>query len=58
MRTFAIALNLCGSLIVTAASAMTVQECLTTANGIPRDSTALLRSDTREWMIETYPCPA
>lgn len=36
----------------TAAGAMTVQEFLTTANGIPRNPTALLRSDTRRLMDE------
>jgi hypothetical protein len=40
------------SLIATAASAMTVQEFLTTAGHIPRNPTALLRSDTRRLMHE------
>lgn len=37
----------------TAAAAMTVEEFLTTANRIPRNPTALLRSDTRLLMNET-----
>ncbi|QTC92945.1 hypothetical protein [Brevundimonas goettingensis] len=40
------------SLIATAASAMTVQEFLTTASRIPQNPTALLRSDTRRLMNE------
>ena len=40
------------SLIAGAASAMTVQEFLTTANAIPQNPTALLRSDTRRLMAE------
>jgi len=40
------------SLIASAASAMTVQEFLTTANAIPQNPTALLRSDTRRLMAE------
>jgi hypothetical protein len=40
------------SLVAGAAQAMTVQEFLTTANGIPRNPTALLRSDTRRLMGE------
>lgn len=40
------------SLIATAASAMTVQEFLTTASHIPQNPTALLRSDTRRLMSE------
>ena len=40
------------SLIATAASAMTVQEFLTTASRIPQNPTALLRSDTRRLMTE------
>lgn len=35
------------TLVAGAAQAMTVQEFLTTANGIPRNPTALLRSDPR-----------
>ena len=38
------------SLFAGAASAMTVQEFLTTANAIPQNPTALLRSDTRRLM--------
>lgn len=52
MKTFAIALGLCASLIATAASAMTVQEFLTTANGIPRNPIAPFRSDTRNLISE------
>lgn len=40
------------SLWATGASAMTVQEFLTSANRIPRNPTALLRSDTRRLMDE------
>ena len=40
------------SLVAGAASAMTVQEFLTTANGIPQNPTALLRADTRRLMAE------
>jgi len=40
------------SLFAGAASAMTVQEFLTTANAIPQNPTALLRSDTRRLMAE------
>ena len=40
------------SLIAGTASAMTVQEFLTTANAIPQNPTALLRSDTRRLMAE------
>lgn len=52
MRKTALILALAASLAATAASAMTVQEFLTTANGIPRNPTALLRSDTRRLMDE------
>lgn len=40
------------SLLAGAANAMTVQEFLTTANAIPQNPTALLRSDTRRLMSE------
>lgn len=40
------------SLIATGASAMTVQEFLTSAGRIPQNPTALLRSDTRRLMGE------
>ena len=40
------------SLFAGAANAMTVQEFLTTANAIPQNPTALLRSDTRRLMAE------
>lgn len=40
------------SLLAGAAQAMTVQEFLTTANAIPQNPTALLRSDTRRVMNE------
>lgn len=39
-------------LLATGASAMTVQEFLTTASRIPQNPTALLRSDTRRLMTE------
>jgi len=45
-------LALAMTLIATAASAMTVQEFLTTASRIPQNPTALLRSDTRRLMNE------
>jgi len=44
--------TLAASLLATAASAMTVQEFLTTASHIPMNPTALLRSDTRRLMSE------
>jgi len=40
------------SLLATAASAMTVQEFLTTASQIPQNPTAMLRSDTRRLIGE------
>lgn len=52
MKTLAVALGLAAMLLATAAQAMTVQEFLTTAAGIPRNPTALLRSDTRRLMNE------
>lgn len=52
MKTLAIAIGLAATLFITAAQAMTVQEFLTTAAGIPRNPTALLRSDTRRLMNE------
>lgn len=48
----AIAIAIAVSLVATAASAMTVQEFLTTASHIPQNPTALLRSDTRRLMGE------
>lgn len=45
-------LALAASLWASSASAMTVQEFLTSANRIPRNPTALLRSDTRRLMNE------
>ena len=47
-----LALTLAISLLATAASAMTVQEFLTTASRIPQNPTALLRADTRRLMSE------
>lgn len=52
MKKIALALGLAATLFATAAQAMTVQEFLTTAAGIPRNPTALLRSDTRRLMNE------
>ncbi|WAC58784.1 hypothetical protein [Brevundimonas sp. SL130] len=52
MKTRIIAGVLALSLIAGAAQAMTVQEFLTTAAGIPQNPTALLRSDTRRLMGE------
>lgn len=50
--TFAVAAALALSALPGAAAAMTVQEFLTSANRIPRNPTALLRSDTRRLMNE------
>lgn len=52
MKKATLVLALAASLWATAASAMTVQEFLTTADRIPRNPTALLRSDTRRLMNE------
>lgn len=50
---FAVVAALTLSALPGSAAAMTVQEFLTTANRIPRNPTALLRSDTRLLMNET-----
>ncbi|MNU94632.1 hypothetical protein D3C71_846190 [compost metagenome] len=52
MKKATLILALAASLWATGASAMTVQEFLTSANRIPRNPTALLRSDTRRLMNE------
>jgi hypothetical protein len=52
MKKIALIVGVAATLFATAASAMTVQEFLTTAAGIPRNPTALLRSDTRRLMNE------
>ena len=52
MKKLTLGLALAASLWATAASAMTVQEFLTAAAGIPRNPTAMLRSDTRRLMNE------
>ena len=52
MRLLILALALTASLIATAAQAMSVQEFLITANGIPQNPTALLRADTRRLIGE------
>ncbi|WP_339915480.1 hypothetical protein [uncultured Brevundimonas sp.] len=54
VRKTSLMLALFVSLVASAASAdgMTVQQFLTTAAGIPRNPTALLRSDTRRLMNE------
>lgn len=52
MKKLALAVGLAATLFATAANAMSVQEFLTTAAGIPRNPTALLRSDTRRLMNE------
>lgn len=52
MKKTTLALAVVASLWATGASAMTVQEFLTSANRIPRNPTALLRSDTRRLMTE------
>ena len=46
------ALAVCITVAATAAQAMTVQEFLTVAAGIPRNATAMLRSDTRRLIRE------
>jgi hypothetical protein len=50
--TFVAVIALALSALPGAAAAMTVQEFLTSANRIPRNPTALLRSDTRRLMNE------
>lgn len=52
MKKIALIAGVAATLFATAANAMTVQEFLTTAAGIPRNPTALLRSDTRRLMNE------
>ncbi|MGV8929910.1 MAG: hypothetical protein ACOH1E_09155 [Brevundimonas sp.] len=52
MNKLALVVGLAAALFATAASAMSVQEFLATAAGIPRNPTALLRSDTRRLMNE------
>lgn len=52
MKKAALVLAVAASLWASSASAMTVQEFLTSANRIPRNPTALLRSDTRRLMNE------
>jgi hypothetical protein len=52
MKKIALIVGVAAMLFATAASAMTVQQFLTTAAGIPRNPTALLRSDTRRLMNE------
>lgn len=52
MKKTTLILALAASLWASGASAMTVQEFLTSANRIPRNPTALLRSDTRRLMNE------
>lgn len=52
MKKIALIVGLAATLLATAAQAMTVQEFLTTAAGIPRNPTALFRSDTRRLKTE------
>lgn len=52
MKKIALVVGLAATLFATAVEAMTVQEFLTTAAGIPRNPTALLRSDTRRLKAE------
>ncbi|MDQ1153208.1 hypothetical protein [Brevundimonas sp. SORGH_AS_0993] len=52
MKTKVAVLSVVVSLMASAASAMSVQEFLTTTDRIPRNPTALLRSDTRRLMNE------
>ena len=53
MRKATLTLAVAASLWTTGASAMTVQEFLTSASRIPQNPTALLRADTRRLMNET-----
>ncbi len=52
MKRMALAIVVAASLLAGAAQAMTVREFLDTAARIPRNPTALLRSDTRRLMGE------
>lgn len=52
MKKATLILAVAASLWASGASAMTVQEFLTSANRIPRNPTALLRADTRRLMNE------
>ena len=52
MKKATLIIAVAASLWASSASAMTVQEFLTSANRIPRNPTALLRSDTRRLMAE------
>lgn len=52
MKKIALVVGLAATLLATAAEAMTVQQFLTAAARIPRNPTALLRSDTRRLMDE------
>ena len=52
MTKLALAIGLAATLFATSASAMTVQEFLTTASRIPQNPTAMLRSDTRRLIGE------
>lgn len=52
MRLKLVVATLAFALVAGSAHAMSVQEFLTTANGIPRNPTALLRADTRRLMGE------
>lgn len=52
MKKLALAVGVAAVLFATAAEAMTVQEFLASAARIPRNPTALLRSDTRRLMNE------
>jgi hypothetical protein len=51
-QALAVALALATSLLATTANAMPVREFLATADRIPRNPTAMLRSDTRRLMAE------
>ena len=52
MKTVALVIGLAATLFATSASAMSVQEFLTTASRIPQNPTAMLRSDTRRLIRE------
>ena len=52
MKRIGLGVAFAASLLAGAAQAMTVQEFLTTAAGIPQNPTALLRADTRRLMGE------
>ena len=52
MKMILVAVSLAASMLATAPQAMSVREFLATAENIPRNPTALLRSDARRLMSE------